>query len=460
MDVKIGLEIHVPLKTDRKLFCDCPTIYQKTDEPNCLICEICTAMPGIKPAPPNISAINATITISRLLDCKLSKNKIYLKRKHYDYPDLPKGYQITSEPFGTDGLFEFDQKQFSPIGIWEAHLEEDPGQFNLAKGQVDYNRSGVPLIEIVTAPDIKDAEHARAFMKELVLLLEYSGLILGGAGIIRADVNVSIDGNPRVEIKNVNSIRSIHKAIEYEISRQKKKLESGETIEQQTRGFDDETEKTYLMRKKEDAQDYRYIPDPDLPPILLNNADFQAMEDELPTTPKELRRDFVKLGVSEKYAKVLTNDCEVASFFKSVSNKVPPQLAALWICEELLAQLNYRMTKLSETKATPDNMSEVLTLIEKRKITDAVAKKLIAGVLDSDKSPKEIVESEGLYAIEDEGELLKAVKEAISQNPGPVSDYKSGKKEAINYLMGQVMRMMGGRADAREIVGLIKSELD
>jgi len=458
--VKIGLEIHVPLKTGKKLFCDCPTSYHDSDEPNSLVCEVCIAMPGIKPRPTNARALEAVITIAHLLNCKVPDKKIFMKRKHYNYPDLPKGYQITSEPIGAEGLFKFEDKSFGDIGIWEVHLEEDPGQYNLSKGVVDYNRSGVPLIEIVTAPDILSAEQARSFMKELVRMLEYSDLMLGGDGIVRADVNVSINGGNRCEVKNVNSIRSIHRAIEHEIVRQEALVSKGHKIEQETRGWDDEKEETYLMRKKESAEDYRYVPDPDLPPFHIDKTLDSRLKTEKPETPQEMRARFKeKYKVSEKYAKVLTNNKSVALFYEQAAAKTDPQLAATWVSEGVLAQLNYRTASLADTKLTVKNFLELLDLLKSKTITDIVAKKLLERIIDSGESPKAVVAKEGLGIVKDEGALEKAVKEAIAENPGPVADYKSGKKEAMNFLMGQVMKKMKGRADAKSISALIAKEL-
>lgn len=458
--VKIGLEIHVPLKSEKKLFCDCPTSYHDSDEPNSLTCEVCTAMPGIKPRPVNVRALESVITIAHLLKCDIQHKKIFMKRKHYNYPDLPKGYQITSEPIGVGGAFKFEDGSFSDIGMWEVHLEEDPGQYNLTKGVVDYNRSGVPLIEIVTAPDITSAEQARAFMKELVRMLEYSDLILGGAGIIRADVNVSINGGNRCEVKNVNSIKSIHSAIEHEVARQEALTSKGHKIEQETRGWDDEKGETYLMRKKESAEDYRYIPDPDLPPFELDREFVKSLQGKKPETPQEMRARFKeKYKVSEKYAKVLTNDKEIALFFEALAAKFDPLIAAAWVSEEVLAQLNYRGVLLSETKLDLRISLELLELIKSKSITDVTAKKLLERVIDSGESPKAIVAKEGLGVVSDSGELEKAIKEAISENPGPAGDYRAGKKEALNFLVGQVMRKMKGRADAKKTGELMVKEL-
>jgi len=452
-DIKIGLEIHVPMKTEKKLFCDCLTTYHQVSEPNTLICPVCTGMPGIKPYPTNERALESAITIARLLNCEIQYKKLFLKRKHYSYPDLPKGYQITSEPIGVKGNFQ-------GVGIWEVHMEEDPGQYNLSKGVVDYNRSGVPLAEIVTAPDIKSPEQAREFIKELLKMLEYSGKILETGGIIRADINVSIAGGNRVEIKNVNSVRGAEKVLKLEIARQKRLVDKGQKVEQETRGYDEAKMTTVLLRAKESAEDYRYIPDPDLPPFELSKEYVKSIEEKLPETPQEMRGRFQEqYGVSEKYARVLTKDKEVALFFENIAKEVTPVLAATWVSEEVLAQLNYRGVSLSKTKLSEKIFLEFLELIEKRTITETVGKKLLERIIDSGESPNEIVEKEKLGKVEDVGKLEKAVEEAIKENPGPVNDYNSGKKEAMNFLMGQVMRKMEGRADARKVVELLKQKL-
>jgi len=291
-------------------------------------------------------------------------------------------------------------------------------------------------------------------------MLEYSDLMLGGAGIVRADVNVSINGGNRCEVKNVNSIKSIHGAIEHEIARQEALTGKGHKIEQETRGWDDEKGETYLMRKKESAEDYRYIPDPDLPPLELDKKFVDSIGHKKPETPQEMRARFKeRYKVSEKYAKVLTNDKEIAVFFEQLAAKSDPQLAASWVSEELLAQLNYRDVSLSDTKMSLAIALELLDLIKTRTVTDVVAKKLLERVIDSGESPREIVKKEGLGVVKDEGALAQAIKEAIKENLGPVQDYKSGKKEAMNFLVGQVMKKMKGRADARYIAELLAKEL-
>jgi len=450
---RIGLEIHIPLKTEKKLFCECSTNYFEVEEPNSLVCPVCTGMPGCKPMPINQRALDSVIMIAQLLNCTVVTKKRFMKRKHYNYPDLPKGYQITSEPIGEKG-------KFRDVGIWEVHLEEDPGQFNLSTKQVDYNRCGVPLIEIVSAPDMTSAEQAREFMKALVHLIEYSGTAHDVGGIVRADVNVSTDDSSRVEVKNVNSVRSIVQAIEYEILRQKEKLDKGQKIVQETRGFDADSGTTYLLRKKEDAADYRYIPDPDLPPLELDEQHVKELSKKLPERPIEKQERFVsQYKIPEKYAKTLTKDLEIADTFERVSKTSDPKLAAAWICEEVLAQLNYREKELSETKLTKELIIELFGLLSSKKITDGVAKKLLQRIMDSGESPKEIVKKENLGTVSDTGALEKAVGEAIKENPRPVEDYKSGNQKALNFLMGSVMKKMKGRAQAGEVVKLLKKRL-
>ena len=232
--VKIGLEIHVPLNTGQKLFCDCPTDYYDIDTPNVNICPVCTGMPGAKPWAVNAGAVETAVMVAKLLNCKVAGKKAYVKRKHYNYPDLPSGYQRTSEPVGVDG-------ELAGVGIWEVHFEEDPGRYDLASGRVDYNRSGVPLIEIVTAPDMKSPDEVRSFLKELLNLLKYTKRVVEVGGVMRADVNISIEGGNRVEIKNINSIKGAYKAISYEIIRQSNLRSRGGTVIQETRGFNEKS---------------------------------------------------------------------------------------------------------------------------------------------------------------------------------------------------------------------------
>ncbi|RLI92409.1 MAG: Asp-tRNA(Asn)/Glu-tRNA(Gln) amidotransferase GatCAB subunit B [Candidatus Altiarchaeales archaeon] len=451
LDVKIGLEIHVPLKTGQKLFCDCPTDYYEIDEPNLNTCPVCTGMPGAKPFPINEKALESAIMIARLLNCRIYEERKFIKRKHYNYPDLPSGYQRTSEPIGVDG-------NLAGVGIWEVHLEEDPGRYDLMTGRVDFNRSGVPLVEIVTAPDMKSAEDVRNFLKELMNLLSYTNRIIEVGGLMRADVNISIGDGARVEIKNINSIKGAYKAISYEIMRQKNLRKMGRKIKRETRGFNEKSMITIPLRTKETEEDYRYIPDPDIPPLILKREFITKIK--LPETPQNRRIRLIKeYGISEKYAKILVKRKEIADLFEDVAKKVDPNLSAQWICREVLKQLNYRGIKLRDSRLDSGIMIELLGLIDEKRITENTGKKLLERIIDTGESPVKIVEKENLGIVSNRDELSDIVEFVISNNKNAVNDYISGKSEALNFLMGRVMKEMRGRADPKIVVELLKEYL-
>ena len=446
--VKIGLEIHVPLRTRQKLFCLCPTDYWRTPEPNVNICPVCTGMPGAKPHPLNEAAVEAAVMVAELLDCTVVRQGIFVKRKHYDYPDLPSGYQRTSEPLGVGGNVE-------GVGIWEVHIEEDPGRYDPKTGCVDYNRSGVPLIEIVTAPDMKSPEDVRNFMRVLVNILKYTERTVEAGGVMRADVNISIEGGARVEIKNINSVAGAYKAIQYEIVRQKNLMKRGVAVIQETRGFDEKTMVTVSQRLKETAADYRYIPDPDIPPQKLT-ADYTGSI-TLPETPqlrkKRLMNDF---AVREDYAVTLVRDKDVADLFEELAAKVDPQAASMWVCREVLGQLNYRNIELAQSKLTWEIIAELIGMVTAGEITESVGKKVLERVIDSGERPKDVVASEGLGRVSAVGELSDVVDSIIRENFQAVADLRSGQAKALNYLMGQVMARMRGRADSRIVSKLLR----
>jgi len=452
INVKIGLEIHVPLNTRQKLFCYCPTNYWETEEANVNTCPVCTGMPGAKPYPLNEDAIEAAVMVAELLDCTIvSKENVFVKRKHYDYPDLPSGYQRTSEPIGVDG-------KLGDVGIWEVHLEEDPGRYDLDSGRVDYNRSGVPLIEVVSAPDMKSAEEARTFLRELTNLLKYTERVIDVGGVMRADVNISIEGGAKVEIKNINSVRGAFKAIGFELIRQKNQMKRGVKVIQETRGFNEKTLITVAQRIKETADDYRYIPDPDIPPQWFTEEYIGSIK--LPETPQRRRARLIEeCKIPKNFAETLVRDKDVADLFEEVAKGADPALAANWICGEVLKQLNYRGIELSESKLSPKIVSELVALVSDDTITENVGKKLLEQVIDSGESPKELVSRKGLSKVSDKGVLSKTADEVLSENPQAVSDYQSGRDEALNYLMGQVMKKMKGRGDAEATIKILKQKI-
>lgn len=451
LEVKIGMEVHAPLKTDRKLFCDCPTNYWEVEEPNVNTCPVCTGMPGSKPYPVNGAAVEAVVKIAQLMECRIVSEDVFVKRKHYDYPDLPSGYQRTSEPVGVDG-------EVAGVGIWEAHLEEDPGRYDLKTGRVDYNRSGVPLVEIVSAPDMRSPEDVRSFMRELVNILRYSEAVVDVGGVVRADVNISIKGGAKVEIKNINSVAGAYKALKYEIIRQKNMMNRGAVVRQETRGFDEKTMVTRPQRVKETAADYRYIPDPDIPPQSFTEDYVQGIE--LPETPQLRRKRFTAdYGIRADYAQTLVKDKQLADFYEVVASDSDPELAASWICEEVLKQLNYRNVELPDTKLSAESFTDLLGLLSSSKITENVGKKLLERVIDSGEKPSEVVEAEGLSMVSSEDRLSSVVDEVLAENRQAAEDYRGGESKAMNYLMGKVMAKMRGRADSAAVSRILRERL-
>ena len=445
--MKCGLEIHVQLETNSKLFCVCPTNYQ--DAPaNSNICFVCLNQPGANPYPPNQKAIEGAIKIALMLGCDIVDDVTYFQRKHYDYPDLPSGYQRTSLPIGYNG-------NLGGVRIREVHLEEDPGQYNPDMGVVDFNRSGIPLIEIVTEPDMNSPEEARNFLRELIRVLEYSGNARG-EGTMRTDVNISLEGGKRVEIKNINSIRGAYKALKFEMVRQKSLLERGVEIKQETRAFFETQMITVLMRLKEEAEDYRYIPDPDLLPMLIEDEIIEDIKEKMPEPPHIKTERFVEeYGIKKEHAKVITSELELADAFEEVAEKIDPEFAALWMRDELKRVLYYNKMSFAESGIKPSQIIELLQMIKDKKITPKAAQRIIEKMPKNPAPPGKIAEELGLVGVIDEEGVLEAVKRAIDENPKAVLDYKEGRKEALNYLVGQVMKLTKGKADPAKTVKML-----
>lgn len=450
--MKCGLEIHVQLETDSKLFCDCRTNYQDAPS-NTNICYVCLNQPGAKPYPPNEDAMDGAIKIALMLGCKIAEDETYFMRKHYDYPDLPSGYQRTSIPIGYEG-------NLNDVRIREVHIEEDPGQYKPDLGVVDFNRSGIPLIEIVTEPDMRSPEEARNFLRELIRVLEYSGSARG-EGTMRADVNISLEGGKRAEIKNVNSIRGAYKALNYELIRQKNLLRRGVEIKQETRAFLESQMITVPMRLKEEADDYRYIPDPDLPPMLAEDEQIEGIREKMPEPPNIKTGRFIEeYGIEKEYAKVMTSELALADAFEEIAKNVEPSFAAIWMRDELKRVLNYNKMSFNESCIKPVDIVELLEMIKDKKITPKAAKKIIEKMPENKDSPLKIAENMSLIGVSDEESVLKAVKQVINENPQAVTDYHEGKKGAMNFLIGQVMRLTRGKADPGETSKFLKEALD
>ena len=447
-----GLEIHVQLETDSKLFCDCPTNYQEAPA-NTNVCPVCLNQPGAKPYPTNEKAIENALMISLMLNCKIDKNFTYFMRKHYDYPDLPSGYQKTSVPIGYDG-------ELNGVRIHEIHMEEDPGQYKPDKGIVDFNRSGIPLIEIVTEPDMHSPEEARNFLKELIRVLQYSGGARG-EGTMRADVNISINGGNRVEMKNINSIKGAYKALKFEVVRQKNLVKRGHEVQQETRAYLESQMITVGMRKKEDADDYRFIPDPDLPPMKITDEQINEILEVMPEAPHNKVKRFVEeYGIDEESAKVLTSELDLAQVYEEVAKEVDPKFAAKWMRDELKRVLTYNKMDFADSGILADDLIELFNMLLNKEITTKAGQRIVEQMPNNKQTPKQIAEELGLIGVVKDDEVQAAAKQAVEENPKAVEDYHNGEKASLNFLMGQVMRLTRGKADPRETVKILKELLE
>ena len=450
---KIGLEIHGYLNTNEKLFCRCKSEHgAKFSKPNTNICPVCTGQPGAKPMVPNKTAINQVIQISLILGCKINPQFSW-RRKHYDWPDLPKGFQSTIS--GTYAVPISEKGKFLGIGITETHLEEDPAAWNPVTGEVDYNRSGSPLIEIVTEPDFKSSEEVVSWLRQLITTLDYIKAIDKNSGI-KIDVNVSLPEfkTERAEIKNIHSLASVKSAIEYEIERQKK--ERPKTKE--TRTYDDSKGITIKMREKEQAEDYRFISEPDLPVIKIDGKRIEQIKSMIPETPHEKLQKLVKKHkIEKKYAEVLTKKLEIVEFFEKIVGKVNPVLATHWVVGELLRVLNYAKKELEEVEINPEHFVELLQMIEKNMITSLKAKEILNKFIPKSFSPKKEISKHKM--IDSEKEIDKIISSVLKTNAKAIEDYKSGKPEALNFLLGQVMKLSQKRIDSNSAREILKEKL-
>ena len=437
----IGLEIHAYLVTKEKLFCKCTASREKGLKPNTNICPICTGQPGAKPMLANKEAVKKAVQLGLMLNCKINPSLIW-QRKHYDWPDMPKGYQNTisgtyAVPLGTNG-------EFGGIGLWSMHLEEDPASWEPETGQIDYNRSGLPLVEIITAPDFTSSNQVMSWLKKLIHNLAYLKAVDSNAGI-KVDVNVNIHKKTeRVEIKNISSIENIGKAIEYELKRQEELIKENKKGEKETRRFDPQKEITVRMRGKEEAEDYRFISDPDLSNINLKKEFIKEIKDSIPQSPEEKLKNFINNHkIDKKNAETLSKNIDVAEFFEEISKNVDSKFALPWVTVELLRFLNYNKTTLDKVKINPNHFVSLLNLVKQNKITELQGKQLLNKFYPESFDPSSNIEQK----ITSEKELEVIIKVVIKENPKPANDYKSGEKQAFNYLMGEIMKKTERRAD-------------
>lgn len=434
----IGLEIHCYPVTKEKLFCKCINSRERGIQGNVNICEICTGQPGAKPMLPNEEAVKKAVLIGLMLGCKINSSLVW-KRKHYSWPDMPKGFQNTIS--GSNALSLGVDGKFNGIRIRSMHLEEDPASWEPDTGRVDYNRSGLPLIEIITEPDFVNSEEVMDWLKKLVHNLSYLKAIDPNAGI-KVDVNVSIPNKTeRVEIKNINSIENIGRAIDYEIERQ---LNEGNK-KKQTRRFDSIKGNTVVMREKEEADDYRFISDPDLQPLVLGKNFVEEIKERIPESPEvKLDKLIKKYKIDRKNAEILAKNIDVVSFYEQVveQGKLEPAFVLPWVTIELLRVLNYNKTSLEGVNVKVEHFISLIKMVKDKKITELQAKQILSKFYPQSFDPNQV---EG--RIDNENELEKVAREVIKENPKSSIDYKNGEGKALNFLMGEMMKKTNRRAD-------------
>jgi aspartyl-tRNA(Asn)/glutamyl-tRNA(Gln) amidotransferase subunit B len=486
----IGLEIHVQLTTKSKMFCSCANIFGDVP-PNTAICPICLGYPGTLPVP-NKQAIEWIQLAGAALNCELAQESRF-DRKHYFYPDLPKGYQISQydKPFcGKGKLTIFVDGKEKTIGITRIHLEEDAAKNTHPKGAdytlVDYNRAGTPLIEIVTEPDMRTPQEAKAFLQELQRIMRSLGISTADMekGQMRADANISLRPAgedklyPKTEVKNVNSFKFVEKARAYEIDRQTKLWEKGEVPTHATRGFDSQAGKTVLQRTKEEAADYRYFPEPDIPPFSFTSQELQAVKDKLPELPQQrIQRLREQTGVTVEQASLLVEDKILADFFENViselqqldneqvaiSPKELPTLRKLAVNIILrdLRQLviSQSLTDLLSLRATPENFAELVSLVHQGKINNQTVGKILEEMQKTGGDPDAIIKNLGLEQVSGADDLQKIVDEVIAEQSEIVAKIKAGKEAALQFLMGQVMAKSGGKANPKTIIELLRKSI-
>ena len=460
-DVVIGLEIHAEIDTKTKLFCGCPT--KGSEEPNTRTCPICLGMPGSKPVL-NKKAVEFALKLCLALGCEISPELIF-SRKSYFYPDMAKNYQISQYeiPLGKNGKLKLSNGK--EIGITRVHMEEDPASLVHPAGMkesayvlVDYNRSGNPLVEIVTEPDLTSPDEARDFMKQLITVLEYLELFDINKGIIKADANISIKDSDytRVEIKNITGFREIERALIHELNRQQNEIKNNKKINQETRAWDSENGITFSLRKKETEEDYGYIIDTDLTIVEITNKWLNEIKKNMPELAQDKVRKFIeKYKIKKGDAEILASDKQLAEMFEKVAKQVNPELAAKWLRRELLRVLNYNKKSLHEVEIDAKHMIDLLNLVENKKITDNVASKILEKLIEKPFDVNEYVKKEKLEAVSDVSELEKYCKESIAENPKAVEDYKKGEKKALNFIVGKVMAKSKGKATPKEVNEII-----
>lgn len=468
----IGLEIHVQLGSKTKLFCSCPNGVGDDTKPNTAICPVCAGHPGVLPVLTE-GALELAVRAGLSMNCKTNETSSF-SRKHYFYPDLPKGYQITQneEPINGAGYIEItfgpkENLQKKRIGIHHAHLEEDAAKSShfADHSLVDYNRAGCPLLEIVSMPDLRSPDEAYAYLTEIKRLMRWVGASNCDMekGELRVDVNISLRPKgqekfgTRAEIKNLNSFKAVRDALNYEINRQTELLNAGGQVKQETRLWDKEELVTKPMRSKEDALDYRYFPEPDLPPVVLQHDWLENVKANMPELPAAKEARFMKAGLSAYDAGVLTSSREIAAYFEEVvkGGKVSLKTASNWIQTDLLGVLNAEKKEIQDSPIPAARLAELLELVESGKINRKQGRDVFDEIWKTGEAPAAMVQKRGMVQVSDEGQLEAWAKAAIEANPKAVADYKKGNKAAIGALVGGVMKLSKGKANPRIISQLL-----
>ncbi len=464
----IGLEVHVQLKTKSKIFCSCST--QFGEDPNVNICPVCTGMPGVLPVL-NEKVVELALKTSIALNCHIKDRSIFA-RKNYFYPDLPKNYQISQfdYPLAEDGHLEVEiNNQKKKIRIKRVHLEEDAGKLLHAIGStqidgslVDFNRCGVPLLEIVSCPDINSPQEANAYLQALKSILKYIEVSDCNMeeGSLRCDANISLrpqgqkEFGVKSEVKNMNSFKGVEKALEYEVKRQTKLLDEGQRVIQETRLWNEKEEKTISMRSKEEAHDYRYFPEPDLVPVMVKPEWTQKLKDGLPELPKERYERFIKeYNLSSYDAGVLTAEKDLANYYEECVGETGIKkdeifkLVANWVMGDLLRHLNSENIEIKKSPVTPKHLASMVRFLDKGTISGKIAKTVFEEMFKTGKEPEAIIKEKGLVQISNEGAIEKIVNEVIEANPNVVEEYKSGKEKVLGFLVGQVMKKSQGKCN-------------
>ncbi len=477
----IGMEVHVELNTASKMFCGCSAEAFGTP-PNTHVCPVCLGMPGTLPVI-NEQAVRYTVMTGLALNCTVQEHNVFA-RKNYFYPDLPKGYQISQYelPLCQDGYLTIDVGDGHPteagqarrVRIRRVHLEEDTGKLTHVDGYslIDFNRAGVPLMEIVSEADIRSAEEAYAYVTRLRQIVRYLGVSSGDMekGAMRCEVNLSLrpvgsdEFGTKVEVKNLNSFRSVRNAIAYEIERQTRLLEAGKPVTQVTMGWDEAAGVTREQRSKEEAHDYRYFPEPDLPPLNLEPAWIEAVKGSLPELPDAKRDRFMaNYGLSRYDADVLVEDRAVADYFERAvrvaGDTINPKLVANWVTGELFRRMNETATAITSVKIKPEDLVALIRMVKGGTINQPAAKETFGVMWETGRPPQEIVEERGLKQISDAGELAGVVAQVIADNPDPVAQFKAGKETIIRFLIGQVMKATRGKANPQLAEQLLREQL-